>query len=557
MGVVRGLRKSLWKKVVVLFVVLVVFTTLSTLAVLYNVLTSTVGGVLGSSLVQSSKSLSKECNKVISEMLGEGKSIDSVIAYIGDAYFLDRVESYAKTNTYLIGSTGTILNSSDSSSIGMPIENVISDFHTNFNVVSKNAMCYYSVGGTGVSGISVVQSINISDIMGNLRSVLALSLSLIVLVQLVFYGLILYFLKRALNGVSSIGVCLDAMKDGDLTMSVSVRGSDEISDIADNLNSCLTVYNDILGTFSIESSQVLSLALSSRESCEQLTEKARFQLESMAQVSNTVSHIADSVRDVSASTQELAQVSVTVSNLSSNLKTTVNSTKEEVTLGYGSLDKVNTTMKNIHDCINLLSEKIDKTSSVLAKISSIADDISGISTQTNLLSLNASIEAARAGEAGNGFAVVANEIKKLADRTKLSVASVVDLTSSITGYLSETQEGIRNSDIAVRASLETKQVLEETFSTIEKSLSNVSSAVETLDAEVIKHEKSSTTVASITQEQLSTIDIIVDAIGVVSEDSRVITDLSSDIFTGAEELENLSVRLDTTTGSFKTKQEQA
>lgn len=174
--------------------------------------------------------------------------------------------------------------------------------------------------------------------------------------------------------------------------------------------------------------------------------------------------------NITASVQEIAKGAETEANSATNINS---STKEAITLVHetseisnklsSSVTKISSSvkegldeMKNMENQMGLIGTAVGSAYSIVGelegdikKINEALDSIVAISTQTNLLSLNASIEAARAGEAGKGFAVVASEVQKLAEGSSQIVKQISDVISVINKKASETFDVVKKGNIAV------------------------------------------------------------------------------------------------------------
>lgn len=298
-------------------------------------------------------------------------------------------------------------------------------------------------------------------------------------------------------------------KDGDLTARVSYNENNEIGDLANKINLFLSQLHNMFKQVSVASDNVKSVSehvAHNTEHSHQLTVK---------QFTSTET-VAAAVNELDASTVEISNNA----NLASESATQIGQSSLQGTdFVKETLAEMNKLMTNISSSVtsvNELSEEIQSITSVL-------EVIRGISEQTNLLALNAAIEAARAGEQGRGFAVVADEVRTLAQRTAESTEEINDMISSLKAKASSAVTTIESGN---KSTEQTSNKLVEAADIFNK----IGSDIQTLT-------EMNQQVASATQEQsLATSEI--------SQNIIIISDTSSETKGEMEQTSELCRELD-------------
>ena len=219
-------------------------------------------------------------------------------------------------------------------------------------------------------------------------------------------------------------------KDSDSLEKLTVR-ADEIGSMCEGMLNLSNSLRELMGKIIDTTSFVASASEELTASMQQSTEASELVAQSITNVAASCSEQSAAVDIATDGTNEFSDKMVIFSSAIEETGNRIAVTNESAIRGQEDIKNAVARMNVIEESVSDTAKVVKELGQQVENIGSIADTISGIATQTNLLSLNASIEAARAGEAGRGFAVVADEIRQLADQSNMAAGKITELINSI------------------------------------------------------------------------------------------------------------------------------
>lgn len=261
----------------------------------------------------------------------------------------------------------------------------------------------------------------------------------------------------------------DRLSQGDLSRKVRLRKglfSDETEDLSNSLNLVVDSLRNLVGQIRGSALNVNESSMALATTSEEMTATAHEVAGSIEQISRGAETQAEMVERVSRVVREMAEQIELVAGSSGKLTESAEQTTLSAREGEGLTSKALDNMKQVLSQIEENGAMIVDFSEQVQKIGSIIDVITGIAQKTNLLALNATIEAARAGEYGHGFAVVAEEVSKLADSTSNSAAEITRLIEKTREQSQKVQLSMAQSVKSIDAGREAVDVTGNAFKSI-------------------------------------------------------------------------------------------
>ena len=323
----------------------------------------------------------------------------------------------------------------------------------------------------------------IETVTGNVTAVSVVIIGISIAAFVIGIAIAIFISRMISKPVQLVSRAAEEVANGNLAVEkINVKNKDEIGELAASFNAMTTNLRDLIFQVSSTSEQVASSAeemMASADQTNAATNQVATAIQEVAsgaelQGKNT-EESARAVGEMSVGIQKVAETTSTVAESASD-------TTKQAQYGHEALAKVISQMKSINQTTNETNTVIKDLDKKSAEIGKIIEVITGIADQTNLLALNAAIEAARAGEHGKGFAVVADEVRKLAELSRQSAKQISGLIEVIQKDTHSVVQMMNKGIVEISTGTQLVEDTGKTFNEILKSIENVSSEIQEVSA---------------------------------------------------------------------------
>lgn len=355
-----------------------------------------------------------------------------------------KLEGMDSAYMYVVQNDGTMLYHPTKEKVGQPVENaVIKGVVQQLQDGKKpgtTVVEYDFNGTTKYSAYTILNNENIlvltadeSEALAGITTVTGVAVGIIAIVVLI--AIIISFImgRRLMRPLVKVSTIIEDVANGNIEADFSVvkESNDEIGLIIEKMKELTQSLGNIVGKIRNSSDTMSSNSY-------ELNDTSSQTLAANNEISKAVEDVAEGSTGMAASISKINENLLEMSNETKDINESVNEIRNQTTAVQDSSKIMNNKIKSMQDSshkmddgISAISKRIETVNTTVDKVSNIVSVIEEISSETNLLSLNASIEAARAGDAGKGFAVVAQEIRVLSDNTNTELENIKQIISSL------------------------------------------------------------------------------------------------------------------------------
>jgi methyl-accepting chemotaxis protein len=315
-----------------------------------------------------------------------------------------------------------------------------------------------------------------------LSGILMKFLIILVVVIGVSFLIVYWFTRRIKQRLTTIVRALELAGQGDFTSEIEDQVGDELSTLSLSFNRMAKDLKSMMNEVAFTSEQVASASEQLNASAEQTSKATETITESIQQVANGAEHSTISVQESAVALEEVTKGVQSIADNASSISEVSSQATQKAKDGGEFVDRTVKQITAISRSVNESGEVIKSLEKRSREIGEITKVISGIAEQTNLLALNAAIEAARAGEHGKGFAVVADEVRKLAEQSQLSSSQISNLIGEIQQDMVRSNKSMEHVTIDVKDGLTIVQRTESSFKEILEFMEELSEQIQDMAA---------------------------------------------------------------------------
>ncbi len=516
--------------------------------------------------------VSKSTGKQIIVVTQPIKDNGQIVGFAGNAVYIEKFAEYIKNikiaNTdssyaYMIDGIGNMLYHPTKDKIGKPVENEtikeVVEKLKNKEKVDIDTTKYFYKGEEKIASYGIVPSTNwviilsgdVKDIRApikNMMNYMLISTMILILIAIIV-GI---FASRQITiPLLNIMKSMEKASKGELSVKSTIHSKDELGKLSEGFNKMMENMRSLI----YEIGETSKLVSSSSENLAFTTDKTA---SSIYEVTRAISEVANSAneqaKDAEMGAFEVNTLSNAIEEMAAHMKESKKSSEEVYKANKEGMDIVKILEEKSYENTKVsteIGETINSLGDKAKEIGMIIEAITNIAEQTNLLALNAAIEAARAGEAGKGFAVVADEIRKLSETTGESSNSINNIILSIQKEVGLAQEKMDNARNVIYAQNKAVDHTNETFAKIAMAVENIVQGISIISTNLENVMESRNKVVSVIENVAATSEETAAASQEVSASTQEQNSIVEQTNSLADELKELSIKLSAAIDVFK------
>lgn len=433
-------RGTFAAKIIVMVILAVIVSNVICMVFILESSKKQITGSVKHTMVDVINTTSKIMENEISNSGGDDLDYDGYANNLSDV----KLEGMGSAYMYVVQKDGTMLYHPTKEKVGQPVENaVIKGVVQQLQDGKKpgTAVVEYDFNGTTkYSAYTILNNENIlvltadeSEALAGITTVTGAAVGISAIVVLI--AIIISFImgRRLMQPLVKVSTIIEEIANGDINADFGMvkESNDEIGLIIEKMKELTQSLGSIVGKIRNSSD---TMSANSNE----LNDTSSQTLAANNEISKAVEDVAEGSTGMAASISKINENLLEMSNETKDINASVDEIKNQTVAVQDSSKIMNDKIKSMQDSshkmdegISTISKRIETVNTTVDKVSNIVSVIEEISSETNLLSLNASIEAARAGDAGKGFAVVAQEIRVLSDNTNTELENIKQIISSL------------------------------------------------------------------------------------------------------------------------------
>jgi len=445
----------------------------------------------------------------------------------------------------VVGPDNRYIYDIDPAQIGAPLpfpltaeqkaESIKRSISQNMQIDGRDLIISYKA--LNIAGWTVVIGIPVDELTGDTKQIFNVTI-ISVIVSAVIAAIIGYIVVRMIG--KPLGVLRNLMHvgaGGDLTVRSKRRGKDEIGQLSDSFNQMMEQITGLVRQTNASAAEVLTTAEQLLTSSKQTAISAREIAVATEEIANGASSLAMEAEKGSSLTSDISYKVYSVVEANEQMGEAASEVHTATMHGVTYMKQLTEKTNEAERITTSMIDKVGALKASTASISRILEMLNRMTKQTNILSLNATIEAARAGTSGKGFMVVADEIRQLADQSRISIDEVGSITADILRQIEETLAVMAEADPLFKAQTQSVKDAETVFSQVQTRMAEFASNLAGVQSSVVNLNEAQ----QILSETMTNVSAVSEESSATSQE---VASLSGEQLSVSENLVRLSERLE-------------